>query len=245
MEPAIVLVRPQLGQNIGMVARAMANFGLSDLRLVAPRDGWPNPEAGPPAAGADHVLKAARVFASVSEALADCRIVFATAHAQRDLRKPVLSPRAAMAEVRASGVKAGLLFGPERSGLATHDMLTAQGIVTIPAVPGFASLNLAQAVMVLAYEWRLSTPGALDELPRSPERIPATQAELDGLLAQLFAELDAAGYFFPPHRAPATRRTLAGLFAAARFTSEEVRTLRGVFRALSGRRARRPQDATG
>lgn len=229
MEPAIILVRPQLGMNIGMVARAMANFGLSDLRLVAPRDGWPNPDAGPPAAGADHVLDAARLFPSVDAALADCALTFATAFRPRDLVKPVVAPRAASAEIRASGAKAGILFGPERSGLLTDDIVAVQTLVTIPADPAFASLNLAQAVLVLAYEWFLAGEPAV---PSGPERVPAPHGELCGLIDQLNEALAARGYFFPPHRTRATQRTLAGILSAARFTSDEVRTLRGVIKAL-------------
>jgi tRNA/rRNA methyltransferase len=232
MEPAIILVRPQLGMNIGMVARAMANFGLSDLRLVAPRDGWPNPDAGPPAAGADHVLDGARTFATVHEALADCSLTFATAFRPRDVMKPVISPRQAIQDIRTQGLKAGILFGPERSGLLTADLITVQTIITIPASPDFASLNLAQAVLVLAYEWL----GAEAVPPASPSREPAPHAELQGLLGHLFAALDQTGYFHPPHRTAATQRTLAGIMSAARFTSDEVRTLRGVIRALSRER---------
>lgn len=233
MEPAIILVRPQLGMNIGMVARAMANFGLSDLRLVAPRDGWPNPDAGPPAAGADHLLDTARVFATVAEALADCELTFATSFRPRDLVKPVCAPREAVAAMRRSTGKAGILFGPERSGLATDDIVMVQTLVTIPAVPTFASLNLAQAVLVLAYEWHVA-----DALPpASPERVPAPAADLDGLLGQLNSALEAVGYFHPPQRTRATQRTLAGILSAARFTAEEIRTLRGVIRALARNQA--------
>ncbi|WP_448582517.1 RNA methyltransferase [Thermaurantiacus sp.] len=229
MEPAIILVRPQLGMNIGMVARAMANFGLSDLRLVAPRDGWPNPDAGPPAAGADHVLDRAQVFACVGEALADCQLSYATTFRPRDLMKPVMTPRAAAAAIRSSHGKAGILFGPERSGLATDDIVTVQTLVTIPAAPSFASLNLAQSVLVLAYEWFLAQASPL----AAAERIPAPHADLAGLLAQLNEALAAAGYFHPPERTRATRRTLAGILSAARFTADEIRTLRGVVRALA------------
>lgn len=228
--PAIILVRPQLGMNIGMVARAMANFGLADLRLVAPRDGWPNPDAGPAAAGADHVLDGAQVFDSVPEALADCAFSFATAFRPRDLAKPVLAPRAAAAAIRQAAGKAGILFGPERSGLRTDDLVTVQQLVTIPADPAFDSLNLAQAVLVLAYEWWLA--GGAAPAP-GPGRVPAPHAELMGLLGQLDAALSSRGYFHPPERAPATRRTLAGIFTAAGFTADEIRTLRGVIRALA------------
>jgi tRNA/rRNA methyltransferase len=228
MEPAIILVRPQLGMNIGMAARAMGNFGLSDLRLVAPRDGWPNPDAGPAAAGADDVLAGARQFASVADALADCSLTFATAFKPRDLVKPVATPRQAATLVRAGGAKAGILFGPERSGLTTDDMVAVQTLVTIPADPAFASLNLAQAVLVLAYEWFLAEAPALP----SSERVAAPHADLQGLIGHLNEALEAKGYFFPPHRTRATQRTLAGILAAARFTADEIRTLRGVIRAL-------------
>ena len=232
MEPAIILVRPQLGMNIGMVARAMANFGLADLRLVNPRDGWPNPDAGPPAAGADHVLDKAQVFSSVGDALADCALTFATAFVPRDVVKPVLAPREAVAAIRGGGLKAGILFGPERSGLLTADLVTVQTMVTIPASPDFASLNLAQAVLVLAYEWFVAEAAP----PPSVAREPAPHAALEGLIGQLFGALDQAGYFHPPQRTAATQRTLAGILAAARFTSDEVRTLRGVVRALARHR---------
>jgi tRNA/rRNA methyltransferase len=223
--------------NIGMVARAMANFGLSDLRLVAPRDGWPNPDAGPAAAGADTILYGARLFDSVGAALADCALTFATAFRPRDLVKPVLAPRETAAAIRAGGARAGILFGPERSGLRTEDLQAVQTLVTIPANPAFDSLNLAQAVLVIAYEWWLA--GGAAPAP-GPERVPAPHGELEGLLVQLNAGLEVAGYFHPPARTPATQRTLAGIFAAARFTSDEIRTLRGVIRAL----ARRP-DRSG
>ena len=156
LTPAIILVRPQMGENIGAAARGMRNFGLSEMRLVAPRDGWPNPKAVATASGAGRVLDAARVHGTTAEAIADCHTVYATTARPRDLIKPVLTPEAAMAEARgliAAGQKVGFLFGPERAGLQNDDLAGAQAIVSVPVDPEFASLNLAQCVLLLAYEW--------------------------------------------------------------------------------------------
>ncbi len=223
--------------NIGMVARAMANFGLADLRLVRPRDGWPNPDAGPAAAGADAVLEAAQLFDSVAEALHDCRLTYATTVRPREFTKPVLTPRAAVAGIRAqAGLKAGILFGPERSGLTADDLAGIGTIITCPVSKSFGSLNLAQAVLLLAYEW--FQPAAA--MPASPVPVPAPHAEVEGMLHQLIASLEAAGHFHVPDKAPATKRTLAHMLTRPGFTAEEVRTLRGVIRALT--EARRPRQ---
>ena len=190
-KPVIILVRPQLGQNIGKTARAMLNFGLTELRLVAPRDGWPNPEAGPAASGADVVLKRARVFATAQEAIADCSHVFASTVRRRDLVMPVLGPPEMAERIGASTQRSAILFGPERSGLETEEVALADAIVTVPINPEFASLNLAQAVILLAYEWskrsELTQPTARDLEP------PAPHGELEGLSEQLNEELDAKG----------------------------------------------------
>src|SRR5258706_470243 len=151
--PIIVLVRPQLGENIGKTARAMLNFGLTELRLVAPRDGWPNPAAGPAASGADVVLAQAMVFDDLAAAVADCRRVYATTVRKRGLTKPIVTPETAAAEIRGLPGRAAVVFGPERSGLETEDVALAQSILTVPVNPDFGSLNLAQAVILLAYEW--------------------------------------------------------------------------------------------
>ncbi|MCG2841898.1 RNA methyltransferase [Sandaracinobacter sp. RS1-74] len=231
--PAIILVRPQLGMNIGMAARAMGNFALDRLRLVEPRDGWPNPEAGPPASGADHVLETVTVHGSVAGALADCQLTFATTVRPRDMAKPVVTPKQAAALIReaaAQGLKAGILFGPERSGLTADDLAPVQTIITCPVNPGFGSLNLAQAVLLVGYEWfQSSDPEA------APARThqPAPHGEVAGLIAHLEAELEEAGYFHVPDRTPATRRTLAQMLSRPQFSAEEVRTLRGVIRALA------------
>ena len=234
--PAIVLVRPQLGENIGKAARAMLNFGLTELRLVAPRDGWPNPSAGPAASGADVVLEGARVFASVADAVADCAHVYATTVRKRGVTKPVLTPEAAAREIRGAPGRSAILFGPERSGLETDDVALARAIVTVPINPEFGSLNLAQAVILLAYEWSkgeaLATPTEEEIEP------PAPQAELEGLIGQLDAMLEPSGFYHPPERAPATRRTLRTLLTKPGWSAQEIRTLRGVLAALEGRKRR-------
>ena len=224
--PVIVLVRPQLGENIGKAARAMLNFGLAEMRLVAPRDGWPNPAAGPAASGADRVLEAARVFATVADAVADCAHVYATTVRRRGVTKPVVTPAAAGEAMHRDPGRSAVLFGPERSGLETDDVALARTIVTVPINPEFGSLNLAQAVILVAYEWSrgvaLESPPAIDLDP------PAPQAELEGMIAQLDQLLEDAHYFFPEDRAPASRRTLRTLLTKPGWTSQEVRTLRGV-----------------
>ncbi len=237
--PAFILVRPQLGMNIGMAARAMGNFGLEDLRLVAPRDGWPNPEAGPPAAGADWVLDRAQVFDRVADALGDSAMTFATTMRPRDGAKPVVTPRDAAAMMRdatSRGLKSGVLFGPERSGLTADDLAPIATIITCPVNPDFGSLNLAQAVLLLGYE--LFQAGTPTMAPR-PIHVPARHDELDGLIAHLNEALAESGYFHVPDRTPATQRTLAAMLARPAFSSQEIRTLHGIIRALSEHRQRR------
>lgn len=237
-KPIIVLVRPQLGQNIGKAARAMLNFGLTEMRLVAPRDGWPNPDAGPAASGADVVLKHAQVFATTQEAIADCSQVFASTVRRRDLVMPVIGPVEMADRTTASGERTAILFGPERSGLETEDVALANAIVTVPINPAFGSLNLAQAVILLAYEWSkrsdLSQPTAKELEPAAPH------GELEGLIAQLNDELDAKGYFHPPSRTEATKNTLQTIFTKTGWSSREVKAIRGVIRALVGPVRSRP-----
>jgi len=236
-QPVIVLVRPQLGENIGKAARAMLNFGLSEMRLVSPRDGWPNPSAGPAASGADVVLQQARVFETVAEAVADCAHVYATTVRKRGVTKPVLAPEEAARTIRDATGRSAILFGPERSGLDTDDVALARTIITVPINPQFRSLNLAQAVILVAYEW--SRGQAL--LSPTIEEIdpPAPQAELEGMLGQLEAMLEATGFYHPPARTAVTRRTLRTLLTKPGWTAQEVRTLRGVFSALEGKKPRR------
>jgi tRNA/rRNA methyltransferase len=237
--PAIVLVRPQLGENIGKAARAMLNFGLTDLRLVAPRDGWPNPAAGPAASGADLVLARARVFDTVAEAVADCAHVYATTVRKRGLVVPVVSPEEAGREVHVNDGPSAFLFGAERSGLETEEVALAGKIVTVPVNADFRSLNLAQAVILIAYEW--SKHGGALAVPTAGEAAEprAPQAHLEGLIEQLYEALEAADYFHPPDRTPATRNTIRTILTKAGWSSREVQALRGIVRALADPRQRR------
>jgi tRNA/rRNA methyltransferase len=233
-KPAIVLVRPQLGENIGKAARAMLNFGLTDLRLVTPRDGWPNPSAGPAAAGADLVLEQARVYDSLADAVNDCAHVYATTVRKRGVTKPVVDAEQAAQAIHAEQGRSAYVFGPERSGLETDDVALARTILTVPINPEFGSLNLAQAVILCAYEWskqaRLVQPTVEDLLP------PAPQEELEGMILQLEAMLEPRGYYHPADRADATRRNLRGLLTKPAWNHLEVRTLRGVLSTLAKER---------
>lgn len=234
MPPIIILVRPQLGENIGKAARAMLNFGLVEMRLVTPRDGWPNPSAGPAASGADIVLAQAQVFETLAEAIADCAHVYATTVRKRGLVKPVITPAAAAAEIWAQPGRSAILFGPERSGLESDDVAVARKIITVPINPEFGSLNLAQAVILVAYEW--SKGAALVSPPSTELDAPAPQQELDGLIGQLDSLLEPTGYYFPPERAHVDRRSLRSILSKPGWSAQEVRTLRGVLRALARER---------
>ncbi|WP_271438794.1 RNA methyltransferase [Pontixanthobacter luteolus] len=231
--PVIVLVRPQLGENIGKVARAMLNFGLTELRMVEPRDGWPNPSAGPAAAGADIVLDEAQIFGSTAEAVSDCTNIYATTVRKRGDSKPVVTPEQAAGQIIAESGRSAILFGREASGLDTQDVAMARAILTVPINPEFGSLNLAQAVILCAYEW--SKTQSLKQ-PTLEEVLPAAeQAELDGLIGHLEAMLEPKGYFMPPSRSDATRRTLRNVLTRPGWNHLEVRTLRGVLSSLSRR----------
>ena len=233
--PIIVLVRPQLGQNIGKAARAMLNFGLTELRLVDPRDGWPNPDAGPAASGADVVLKRAEVFDTVQQAISDCSIVYASTVRRRDVILPVFKPEEAADTIASSQRRSAILFGPERSGLETDEVALANAIVTVPINPEFASLNLAQAVILFAYEWskrsELAVPPAKELEPAAPH------GEVEGLIMHLEEALEERGYFHPPSRTQATKNTLRTIFTKTGWSSREVKAVRGVIRALSERRS--------
>lgn len=233
--PVIILVRPQLGENIGKAARAMLNFGLTEMRIVNPRDGWPNPAAGPAAAGADIVLEQAQVFETLAEATADISHIYATTVRKRGVTKPVLTPEAAANEiVRAQG-RSAILFGAERSGLETDEVAVARHIITVPINPEFGSLNLAQAVILCAYEW--SKHQNLESPPKTELDPPAPQEELDGMIGQLFELLEKQDFFFPPERTGATQRTLRNLLTKAGWNSLEIRTLRGVWSSFRNRQS--------
>jgi tRNA/rRNA methyltransferase len=213
----------------------MLNFGLTEMRLVAPRDGWPNPDAGPAASGADVVLEQAQVYDSVQDAIADCSQVFASTVRRRDLVMPVVGPEQMAETIATSPERSAILFGAERSGLETDEVAMANSIVTVPINPEFASLNLAQAVILLAYEWSkrsdLAQPTAKELEP------PAPHAELEGLIDHLNDELQAKGYFHPPSRTQATKNTLRTIFTKTGWSSREVKAVRGVIRALTGSRS--------
>ena len=213
----------------------MLNFGLTEMRLVSPRDGWPNPSAGPAASGADIVLEQARVFETLADAVADCAHVYATTVRKRGVTKPVVTPEQAARAITTAPGRSAIVFGPERSGLETDDVALARAILTVPINPEFGSLNLAQAVILCAYEWSkhvaagdaaLIQPTVEDLLP------PAPQDEFEGMFAQLTEMLEPRGYFEPPSRAAATRRTLRTMLTKPGWNHLEIRTLRGVLSAL-------------
>ncbi len=234
--PVMVLVRPQMGENIGASARAMLNFGLNRMRLVAPRDGWPNPSAVAMASGASPVLDHAGVFDDLPRALADCDWVLATTARVRGLSKPVLTPERAMAQARAliaGGKRVAVLFGPERAGLENEDVARANAIVTVPVNPEFYSLNLAQCVLLLAYEW--GRQGA--DVPPEVEALAGTDLAAHIELARLgdhFEErLDAAGFFFPETKAAGMKLNLRNMWSRLRLTRADVQTLHGMLRKLA------------
>lgn len=233
--PAVILCEPQLGENIGAAARAMANFGLWDLRLVNPRDGWPNEKAIANASKADHVIERVRVFATVEEAVADLTLIHATTARSRDMRKPVLGPEDACRELAThigGGGKAGILFGREKWGLLNPEVALSDTIVTLPVEPAFASLNIAQAVLILSYEWRRQS-GLAQTLPFG-ENIgePAPKAEVIGMFEHLETTLDKTGFFTTPDKRPAMVNNLRTMLSRGRFTSQEVRTFRGIISSI-------------
>ncbi|MFN3641780.1 MAG: RNA methyltransferase [Gemmobacter sp.] len=230
--PAFILVRPQMGENIGAAARAMLNFGLTALRVVAPRDGWPNPRAVAMASGAGRLLDHAGPFPDVAAAIADCHYVFATTARPRELTKPVVTPEAAMAEARAlagHGKRVGVLFGPERTGLENPDVALAQAIVTVPVNLDFPSLNVAQCVLLMAYEWQRQTGGAL----AAPAIDLATAVEVERLGDHFEERLAVAGFFFPPDKAETMKLNLRSMWARLGLTRAEVQTLHGMLRQIA------------
>jgi tRNA/rRNA methyltransferase len=246
--PAVCLVRPQMGENIGAVARVMLNFGLSQLILVEPRDRWPNPKAQAVASGADKVLEAARLEWAIEPALAPATFVIATTARPRYLEKPVWGPREAASRLRAM-VAAGehpiVLFGGEANGLTTDDVARADAILTYPVNPGFASLNIANAVAVFAAAiGEARQDGSAPAWFRPVDGPPATHAELDGLFAHLEAELTRGRFYHPPDKEALMKQNLRSPFLRARLTQQEVQTLRGVIKALTiGRGGRKLTDA--
>jgi tRNA/rRNA methyltransferase len=245
-KPAVILVEPQLPDNIGMVARAMANFGLEELRLVAPRDGWPNERARIAASGATFIVDEAQPFDTFEASLSGLTWICATTARQRDLAKPVLTPEQAVAEMRrriAAGERVGMVFGRERNGLETHEVANADAVVMIPVDSRFASLNIAQAVLLLSYEWMKPDPAAtLGRVTTYESRreagahgrgfLPADKAQLIGFFDHLESELDHSGFFNPPEKRPTMVQNLRSLFTRLGASEQEVRTLRGMVKAL-------------
>lgn len=240
--PVVILVRPQLADNIGAVARAMGNGGLFHLRLVAPRDGWPQEKAWRNASGADRILDACAVHDNVADAVADLHHVFATCPRPRHVVKPMLTARGAAAELRAvcgRDLRAGILFGPERAGLDNEDMACADALIRYPLNPGFMSLNLSQAVMVLAYEWWTAEDQTVPRRLMTNESRVATKSELENFLRHLIDQLDACGFLRNQAKRPGMVRNVRHLFQRGEVTQQELRTLHGIITELAiGRRQR-------
>jgi tRNA/rRNA methyltransferase len=226
-----------MGENIGAAARAMLNFGLDRMRLVAPRDGWPNPQAVAMASGAGRVLDAAGVFGDLAGALADCDYVFATTARGRELAKPVLSPERAMEQARAlqaAGKKVGILFGPERAGLENDDVARANAIVTVPVNPEFFSLNLAQSVLLMGYEWRRTGGEVAHEVMANTDF--ASVIEVEKLADHYEGELERAGFFFPETKVDSMKLVLRNMWSRLGLTSSDVQRLHGMLRQLLRKR---------
>ncbi|MBL4906048.1 MAG: RNA methyltransferase [Sneathiella sp.] len=236
MGPAIILVEPQMGENIGAAARAMLNFGLTDLRLVAPRDGWPNERAVAMAASADSVIENTRVFSTTQEAIADLQHVYAATARPRDMIKHVATPKGAATELRSfftANEECGILFGKESSGLSSDDVTLADTIITVPLNPDFTSINLAQAVLIVGYEWFLSADTTPEVVLRNEER-PATKEELGHLFARIERELDATGYFenMMP-RKPVILKNMRNMFQRFGLMESDIRAFQGIIKGIS------------
>jgi len=242
--PVVILVRPQMAENIGTTARAMANGGLFHLRLVAPRDGWPQSRAWRAASGADRILEEATVFDTVDDAVADLHHVFATCPRPRHIVKTMLTARGAGAELRAicgRGLRAGLMFGPERAGLDNEDMARADALIRYPLNPDFMSLNLAQAVMIMAYEWWMATDDTEPRFLITNETHVATKGELNNFMRHLIHDLDECGFLRNEQKRPGMVRNLRHFFERGEVTEQELRTLHGVVTELTrGRKMRTP-----
>lgn len=236
VEPAFILVRPQMGENIGAAARAMLNFGLTRMRVVDPRDGWPNPRAAALASGAGRILDHAGLFPTVQASIADCDYVFATTARPRELVKPVLTPERAMEVTRAlaaEGKRVGILFGPERTGLENDDIVLANAIVTVPVNPDFPSLNLAQCALLVGYEWRRQTDATPPEVMELARTEFALHQEVERLGDHFEERLEAAGFFFPPDKAPMMKQNLRNMWGRLGLTRAEVQTFHGMLRQIA------------
>lgn len=246
-QPAFVLVRPQMGENIGSAARAMWNFGLVRMRIVSPRDGWPNSRASALASGAGRLLDAVAVYPSTAEAVGDCTHVYATTARRRDLAVRMLAPESAMEEAAtriAGGEKVAVLFGPERSGLENDDIARANTVVTVPTNPEFPSLNLAQCVLLTAYEWRRASAAPSSAGQKGVRSELAAAIEVEKLAEHYEARLEAAGFFFPDAKAEGMKTTLRNLWSRMPLTASDVRILHGIIRQMA-RRSRRDDQLEG
>ena len=234
-QPAFVLVRPQMGENIGASARAMWNFGLDRMCIVAPRDGWPNPAARALASGAGRLLDEARLVPDLPGALDDCQYVYATTARGRELTKPIFSPEEAMRDaVRriAEGQKVAVMFGPERAGLENEDVVRANAIITVPVNPAFPSLNLAQCVLLTAYEWRRAASSVPEGHVHMHNTEWASHAEIEALAVHYEDRMEEAGFFFPDHKATSMRQTLRNFWSRMPLTQADTRLLHGIMRQM-------------
>ncbi|WP_368188322.1 RNA methyltransferase [Aestuariibius sp. HNIBRBA575] len=234
-QPSFVLIRPQMGENIGAAARAMWNFGLDRMRIIAPRDGWPNPNAVAMASGAGRLLDEAQVFDTTADAISDCTYVYATTARPRGLTKPVLTPEAAMAEAAqriASGEKVAVMFGPERAGMENDDIARANAIISVPVNPEFASLNLAQCVLLNAYQWRLATSEIEHRKLDGHRTEVAEQIEIEKLADHYEQRLGDAGFFYPEAKADHMKINLRNLWSRLPLTRADVQILHGIMRQM-------------
>ena len=236
--PAFILVRPQMGENIGAAARAMLNFGLERMRVVAPRDGWPSPNAVAMASGAGRVLDAAQLYSDVQGAVADCDYVYATTARGRELTKPIFTPEAAMADARArvaAGQRVAVMFGPERAGLENEDITRANAIITVPVNPDFPSLNLAQCVLLTGYEWRRQTVPNAAVVHHMARTQWASGEEVEKLGDHFESRLEDAGFFYPPEKVAGMKEGLRNMWSRLGLTRAEVQTLHGMLRQIAYR----------
>lgn len=243
--PAIILIRPQMGENIGSAARAMWNFGLDRMRIVDPRDGWPNPRAKALASGAGRLLDEASIHETTADALKDCNFVFATTARARGLTQPVMTPERAMEHARAliaSGQKVGIMFGPERAGLENEDIAYANALISVPVNPEFASLNLAQCVLLTAYEWRRQTADIVPEVVDMAKTQWAEQIEIEKLSEHYEEQLDKAGFFYPATKAEGMKTTVRAMWSRLALTRADVQILHGMMRQMVRWKDRKDED---
>ena len=238
-QPSIILVKPQMGENIGSAARAMLNFGLENMRVVAARDGWPSQSAVATASGAGRVLDQARHFSSFHDAVGDCHFVFATTARGRDLTKPIYDPKKAMKiafEKISDGQKVGIVFGPERAGLENTEVVRSNALITVPVNPDFSSINLAQTVLLLSYEWFLATDIYEENFSNTRKASVASILEIEKLSEQYENELEKIGFFFPEEKATSMKSTLRNIWSRLPLTVSDVRAFHGILRHLLKRR---------